>query len=81
MLSILAVLAGRARADDRKDPATATVISVGATLGGFGIGVALADQQETIGGVVLVGAMIIAPSAGHAYAGDMNWIGLWGWLA
>ena len=59
-----------------KSPGTAKILAIGSTLvawGVFGVGIAAIDRAETTGTVLAltgVTAAMIAPSAGHFYAGE-----------
>jgi hypothetical protein len=66
----------RAETPAPKDPTTATLTSVGATLLPVVVGAAIVENQDTAGAVLISAGLILGPSAGHWYAGEGGWVGL-----
>lgn len=56
-----------------KDPTTAKLLSVGATIGGVAAGIAMKDEA---GMVMASAALVLGPSVGHWYAGSSGAAGL-----
>jgi hypothetical protein len=74
---LLVALAADAHAEPSrspKDPTTATLVSVGATLVPIALGIA--SKNGTSGLILATAGVVLGPSAGHWYAGEVGWTGL-----
>lgn len=58
------------RAVDHKSGATATALAVGGTIGAFALSAVAADRELEPLSWVGLGAAVVAPAAGHLYAGE-----------
>lgn len=76
LLLTIAILVSTSSAHADKSPAAATTISVGATIVPFVAGVMINKRDTTVGPLLMLGAGVIGPSAGHLYAGRMSWVGV-----
>lgn len=57
-----------------KSPRRATRLSIGATVFPVAAGVLLFDKMETLGTLLIVGGVLVGPSAGHFYAGRLGFL-------
>jgi hypothetical protein len=72
----LAASDAHAESSPHKEPGTATLVSIGATVLPIAVGAAIVSKED-VGAAVLIGAgAILGPSAGHWYAGELGLPGL-----
>lgn len=76
LLVALAASTAGAETPAPKDPTTATMTSIGATLVPVVVGAAIVKGQDVAGSVLIGAGLLLGPSAGHWYAGETGGVGL-----